>query len=390
MKQLPILFMVLMPIFSSLFCQQKLKADYYNGTNFEEYVGSNYVSNLDFYWDFKVPIKGLVPDNCSVRYTGQLRTPRTGDIIFSARVDDGIRVWIDDQLIMSNWKLNDVGFSEGKIHMIADKNYTIKIEYFNAMREAELRLLWELPVDPNGSWLSKWWYGGKAVVISSGYFSQPIEEEAIESSAAIVEEKVQDLKVETKAIPIAQSKLKSQSEADQPLIEKSKSQAQKNQPLAEKPIAKSVSVSNEKSIAQPIQRTPAQTIFKPEPVVLSTVRTTVDTLQKYIPKNVEFERAKSIILTVSYPDLNTLASFLAHNPKRTVIIEGHTDNVGDSDKNLILSKERAEAIQAYLLNNGVDANQITSTKGFGGNRPLVPSDGTTHHPENRRVEFIIQ
>lgn len=150
--------------------QNGLNAEYYNGINFERYVGSQIVPRIDFYWNNKPPIKDLEPHNCSVLYTGKIKTPITGDISFYARVDDGIMVWINDEQVISNWQLNDVGFSKGTIHLKADTYYEIKIKYFNAMNEAELRLLWQLPEDPNGSWFDKLWQKGEPVKIPSKFF----------------------------------------------------------------------------------------------------------------------------------------------------------------------------------------------------------------------------
>ncbi len=336
-KYLLLLLAFLSPTLSLLFAQDNLKAEYFNGINFDEYVGTHFVSNIDFYWNQRAPIQGLNPHYCSVLYTGQLKTPRTGDVTFSARVDDGIRVWIDDILLISNWQLNDVGYSEGTIHLNANTNYTIKINYFNALNEAEIRLLWKLPEDPDQSWLSSWWYGNDPVVIPSEYFMPSIEEVVIE---------------EPKPQPIAESK---------PAPKPKKKPTPKPKPIPKK-----------------------------EPIVVTPPKKSMDTIQKYIPKNIEFERAKSEILEVSYPDLDKLALFLKNNPNRKVKIEGHTDNVGDTSKNLILSERRAKAIAAYLVKNGVHYQQIISAKGYGGSRPIAQSDGRKYHPENRRVEFIIE
>lgn len=171
-------------ISSVIYGQGKLKAVYYNGTNFEEYVGTNSVSNLDFYWDQEPPIEGLNQNECSVIYTGQITTPVSGEITFSARVDDGIRVYIDDRLIISNWQLNDVGISEGKIYLDANKTYNITVKYFNAVYEAELKLLWKLPEDPNRTWYNKLWFGDDPVIISPEHFSAPIEKKPKKVSRA--------------------------------------------------------------------------------------------------------------------------------------------------------------------------------------------------------------
>lgn len=153
----------------------QLQADYYNGIKFEKYVGSERVSKIDFYWDKNPPIKGLVPDYCSIHYTGQLEVPKTGTVSFYARVDDGVQVWINGELVINNWQLNDVGYSKGKIKLEANKKYDISIKYFNAMREAELTLLWKLPTEE--SWLSKLGYEGRESqsVIDSKFFSPPVE-----------------------------------------------------------------------------------------------------------------------------------------------------------------------------------------------------------------------
>ena len=320
--------------------QQGLKADYFNGIEFNEYVATNYVDNLDFYWNRTPPVKGVNPNDCSVRYTGRLKSPQTGKFTFSARVDDGIRVWVGNQQIINNWQLNDVGYSDGMIHLEADQWYDIKIEYFNALLEAELRLLWKLPEEEKRSWLDQWWNGDDAVVIPAQYFSPPVEE-VVQASP--------------KARPTPKPT---------PTVKKSKP----------KPKPKP---------------TPKPSIVKQEPIVSPPKKKVVDPIQQYIPNNVEFDRAQSEILSVSYPELDQLANFLVDNPTRKVKIEGHTDNIGNKDQNLELSKRRAYAVAAYLVKKGVNHQQLTA-EGFGGTRPLVTSYDKKYHPENRRVEFIVE
>lgn len=340
MKKAQLVPILLISICTALIGQGNLKAEYFNGPNFEEYVGSNFVSHLDLFWDRQAPYPGLNPHYCSVIYIGQLQTPRSGDITFTARVDDGILVWIDDVLVIENWQLNDVGYSEGKIYLEAHTNYDIKIEYFNALNEAELRLLWKLPRDPKSGWFSNWLSGDEPVIIPSKYF-MPLSKEPVAEVPATLE-----------SVPEPVKKVK-----PQPKIEVKPSP---------KPIPK-------------------------KEVIADTPKTAIlNTYQKYIPKSVEFERAKSEILSVSHPDLNKLAAFLSSNPSRKIKIEGHTDYVGDPAKNLALSEKRAKAVARYLVKNGVHYTQIISALGYGGSKPIAKSDGKKYHPENRRVEFIIE
>jgi len=340
MKQLLLCLCFLFTTTLLLNAQGTLKAEYYNGTDFEKYVGEQIVSKIDFYWHQYAPLEGVDPNSCSVRYTGQLKSPRSGSVSFTAQVDDGIRVWLNDTLLINNWRLNDHGFSEGDLYMEANTKYDLKIEYFNALNEAELKLLWKLPEDPNQNWVSKWWYGDEPVVIPAQYFSEPVEREV-------------NLDEEAEVAP----------EPDF--------------------VAKSPA----KPKAKPKPKAPAP---KVEPIVIAPAKPIAKAYEEYIPKNIEFNKGRSEILEVSYPDLNKLAGFLERNSVRKVKIEGHTDVVGGVENNQILSERRAKAVAAYLIKHGVQSDQIVSAIGYGGSRPLIKSDGTKYVPENRRVEFIVE
>lgn len=71
------------------------------------------------------------------------------------------------------------------------------------------------------------------------------------------------------------------------------------------------------------------------------------------------------------------------------VVEGHTDDRGDSERNLRLSMERAEAVKNYLTENfKMDPRRI-KTQGFGYSRPRAPNDSPEHMLENRRVEILF-
>jgi len=314
----------------SVFAQNGLKADYYDGTNFDRFVGTRIETKIDYYWMEVAPFEDMNPNECSVRWTGRLKSPKTGVFTFSARVDDGIRVWVGGVQVIDNWQLNDVGYSAGKVKMKAGAYYDIKIEYFNALLEAEITLLWTLPKPDDLSWYDNFWYKAKAEVVPSQYFFQPIEPEIVKV---------------------------------------------KNEVVATTPISPPPKKTQKKKTSIPVK---AEATEEKEVAI-----------EKYIPQNVQFERAKSEILPPSFAALDRLAKFLVENPKHKIKIEGHTDNVGDAQKNFALSQSRARAVAAYLIKKGV-AHERLSAEGFGGSRPLVKSDGKKYHPENRRVEFIVE
>jgi len=86
--------------------------------------------------------------------------------------------------------------------------------------------------------------------------------------------------------------------------------------------------------------------------------------------------------------VDKLADFLKAYPKRTVLIEGHSDNLGHEEYNLRLSQQRAEAVRDLLVARGVAAQRIR-TKGYGSKFPVVDNDSAAGRQQNRRVEVIV-
>lgn len=103
---------------------------------------------------------------------------------------------------------------------------------------------------------------------------------------------------------------------------------------------------------------------------------------------VQFEQGKDALLSSSYADLERLLALLQANPGLTIELRGHTDNVGDPQKNVQLSEERVQAVKTYLVNHGIAEARITGI-GLGGAEPRASNDQEPTRRLNRRVEFRI-
>jgi outer membrane protein OmpA-like peptidoglycan-associated protein len=101
-----------------------------------------------------------------------------------------------------------------------------------------------------------------------------------------------------------------------------------------------------------------------------------------------FETGKSELKGGAAGHLNKLAIFLSEYPDRSVLIEGHTDDVGSDESNFNLSQRRANSVQSYLVGQGIAAARL-STSGLGEGSPVAGNDTPTGRQQNRRVEVII-
>ncbi|MFM7724283.1 MAG: OmpA family protein, partial [Bacteroidota bacterium] len=104
--------------------------------------------------------------------------------------------------------------------------------------------------------------------------------------------------------------------------------------------------------------------------------------------NLGFELGKDVILAGSFASLDELAVVLGKKPTWKLQISGHTDNVGDDDSNLILSKKRAEAVKNYLITKGI-ATERLMVEYFGETKPVADNTTSEGRAKNRRVEMKI-
>lgn len=101
-----------------------------------------------------------------------------------------------------------------------------------------------------------------------------------------------------------------------------------------------------------------------------------------------FDFDKSELKEESIPELNRVINFLNKNENIRIAIEGHTDDQGENEYNMNLSKERARSVKKYLVDKGVSEARI-EYKGYGETKPLMQGTTDAARAKNRRVEMVI-
>ncbi|MBM3751032.1 MAG: OmpA family protein [Acidimicrobiia bacterium] len=104
-------------------------------------------------------------------------------------------------------------------------------------------------------------------------------------------------------------------------------------------------------------------------------------------RDILFDTGKSTIQPASAATLTLIADALKADAALVIEIQGHTDNVGAAAANLALSRERAAAVKAALVQAGIDDGRLT-TSGFGGTQPVADNSTDEGRARNRRVELI--
>lgn len=105
-------------------------------------------------------------------------------------------------------------------------------------------------------------------------------------------------------------------------------------------------------------------------------------------QGIQFESGKDVLKNSSFDILNQVVIVMRENPTYQLAISGHTDDQGNDAKNLQLSKNRAKAVRAYLMSQGIDGARLTAD-GFGETKPVADNATAEGRALNRRVEFKV-
>ena len=335
-----------------------------------------YDATLAFDWGHAPPVPELGAEYFSVRWTGWLVPPASGRYVLHVAVDDGMRIWLNDKLILNEWRPQPVRTFTASVVLIAGEPYKLRVDYFQDILDTSARLTWERPdvplTPPRSSWRNLWGMTAetpKPEPISTKFLFRHNPKPAVALSAVMASapKPLPKAPVAAKVTPAAK-----------PLA------TRKPEPMApplRQPAAPPLAMAKPAALALPLAPVPSLLLADsagPTRLNRLAVGETVTLPELY------FNQGQAQLLPPSRAALNHLAVILSAQPALRLEVQGHTDNVGNAGLNRQLSQQRAEAVCLYLTAHGVATAQLRPV-GYGGSQPVANNADPAQRPRNRRV-----
>jgi len=129
------------------FFSGKIKTEYFDNVDLSgkpKYIKKE--TRIEYDWKSGSP-EGLPQDNFSIRWSGKIKSPVSKEVTFGVTVDDGCRLWIDDELVIDLWSDGSRRLAEGEFELKKDQIYDFRLEYFDNGFEAFVQLGWDIDLE---------------------------------------------------------------------------------------------------------------------------------------------------------------------------------------------------------------------------------------------------
>ncbi len=124
-----------------------LQGEYFADKTLTRRVATRRDPAIEFDWGLGPPLPEAPADQFSVRWTGRLRAPETGEYELSTVADDGVRLWLDGRLLIDDWNQHAPEYHAGRVSLEAGKQYDLRLEYYDEILGASIKLRWTVPSD---------------------------------------------------------------------------------------------------------------------------------------------------------------------------------------------------------------------------------------------------
>jgi outer membrane protein OmpA-like peptidoglycan-associated protein len=358
-----------------------LQAEYYEGTHFERLVLRRHDATLNFDWAHQPPAPGMPSEYFSVRWTGWLQVPVGGRYIFHVTVDDGMRIWLNDRLILDEWRPQPISRFSASAELKAGEPYQLRVEYFQVILDTRAQLTWERAGEPapRSSWRNLWGLaaetpGPRPIPTEYLFVNNP---RPVAVRPAVAPAPAANPAAAPPKLPaVAKAPIVAKAPAAVPVPARPVQRLQPPRNAAPRPLA-----------AKPVMVAPLP--VAPPTLALADSNRTAQLAHLAVGEAVTlpdlyFEQGQARLLPAVRAALDGLAATLHAQPVLRFEVQGHTDNVGNAELNRQLSQQRAEAVCLYLTAHGVAEGQLRPV-GYGGTQPVADNADPAQRPRNRRV-----
>lgn len=121
-----------------------LYATYYDQIDLTGNTVKQVDPTVNFDWGGNPPVNGIPGNNWSARWLGQVQAETTTDYTFVTMSDDGVRLWVNNQLLIDNWTYHGTTTDRAVIHLTSGQKYDLRLEYFQGGGGSVMKLLWSI------------------------------------------------------------------------------------------------------------------------------------------------------------------------------------------------------------------------------------------------------
>ena len=116
--------------------------------------GGTLIERIDQQVNFRfgphAAMPGIPLNRFSVRWEGDIEALNAGNYTFHTLADDGVRLFVDDRLLIDDWRSHPEAENSGSIELEAGRRYSIRLDYFNGLHWGSVSLLWTPPGGTKG------------------------------------------------------------------------------------------------------------------------------------------------------------------------------------------------------------------------------------------------